>query len=96
VSDLCNTRLFGGITERSDGNRVTTKGQVTIPKPIRDRLGIAPGDAVAFELAPDGGIVLVKAGGAPPVSRFGTLRGRAGLGLSTDEIMALTRGEDRL
>ena len=73
---------------------VTTKGQVTIPKPIRDRLGIVPGDAVAFELASDGRIVLVKAGAARPISRFETLRGRAGPGLSTDEIMALTRGED--
>jgi antitoxin PrlF len=74
--------------------RVTTKGQVTIPKPIRERLGIVPGDAVAFELAPDGRIVLVKAGNTPPVNRFERLRGRAGPGLSTDEIMALTRGED--
>jgi len=74
---------------------VTTKGQVTIPKPIRERLGIVPGDAVAFELAPDGRIVLVKAGGgALPVNRLAALRGRAGPGLSTDEIMALTRGED--
>jgi antitoxin PrlF len=73
---------------------VTVKGQVTIPKPIRDRLGIVPGDAVAFELIPDGRIVLVKAGGGRPASRFEMLRGRAGPGLSTDEIMALTRGED--
>jgi AbrB family looped-hinge helix DNA binding protein len=73
---------------------VTAKGQVTIPKPIRDRLGIVPGDAVSFELAPDGTIVLVKAGGARPISRFAALRGRAGPGLSTDEIMALTRSED--
>lgn len=29
--------------------RVTTKGQVTIPKEIRDALGIEPGDEVAFE-----------------------------------------------
>jgi antitoxin PrlF len=73
---------------------VTTKGQVTIPKPIRDRLGIVPGDAVAFELAADGRIVLVKPAGARPASRFAALRGRAGPGLTTDEIMALTRGED--
>lgn len=73
---------------------VTTKGQVTIPKPIRDRLGIVPGDAVAFELAPDGRIVLEKASGAQPVNQFAALRGRAGPGLSTDEIMALTRGDD--
>jgi AbrB family looped-hinge helix DNA binding protein len=73
---------------------LTAKGQITIPKPIRDRLGIVPGDTVAFELEPDGRIVLVKAAGAWPVSRLGALRGRAGPGLSPDEIMALTRGED--
>lgn len=73
---------------------VTSKGQVTIPKPIRDRLGIEPGNAVDFELAPDGRVTLVKVGGEPPRSRFETLRGRAGAGLSTDEIMALTRGEE--
>jgi AbrB family looped-hinge helix DNA binding protein len=73
---------------------VTSKGQVTIPKPIRDRLGIAPGDAVDFELAPDGQVVLVKRDGGAPRSPFGRLRGRAGPGLSTDEIMALTRGEE--
>ena len=74
---------------------VTSKGQVTIPKPIRDRLGIEPGNAVEFELAPDGRVVLVKVGARKPASRFETLRGRAGAGLSTDQIMALTRGENR-
>ena len=72
---------------------VTTKGQVTIPKPIRDRLGIAPGNAVDFRLEPDGRVVLVKDDGVRPVSRFAALVGLAGPGLSTDEIMALTRGE---
>ena len=72
---------------------VTSKGQVTIPKPVRDRLGIAPGNAVDFELRPDGQVVLVKVDGGRPISRFEPLRGRAGSGLSTDEIMALTRGE---
>jgi antitoxin PrlF len=72
---------------------VTTKGQVTIPKPVRDRLGIKPGNAVEFELAPDGRVILFKASGRHPVSRFEALRGRAGKGLTTDEIMALTRGE---
>ena len=72
---------------------VTSKGQVTIPKLIRDRLGIEPGNAVNFELEADGRIVLVKIGGALPVNRFAALRGCAGQGLSTDEIMALTRGE---
>jgi antitoxin PrlF len=73
---------------------VTSKGQVTIPEPIRDRLGIEPGSAVDFELEPDGRVVLVKVGGHRPTSRFEVLRGRAGQGLSTDEIIALTRGDD--
>jgi AbrB family looped-hinge helix DNA binding protein len=38
--------------------RVTTKGQVTIPKPIRDHLGIGPGSEVEF-VATDGGVRLV-------------------------------------
>jgi len=72
---------------------VTSKGQVTIPKPIRDRLGIQPGDAVDFRMDTDGRIILVKLGAAPPPSRFEAMRGRAGAGLTTDEIMAMTRGE---
>ena len=72
--------------------RVTAKGRVTIPKAIRDRLKIRPGDAVTFELVVDGRIVLAKACGSRPVSRFAALRGCAGPGLSTDEVMALTRG----
>jgi antitoxin PrlF len=71
---------------------VTSKGQVTIPKPVRDRLGIKPGNAVEFALAADGRVVLMKVGGRRPSSRF-EARGRAGKGLSTDQIMALTRGE---
>jgi len=72
---------------------VTSKGQVTIPKPVRDRLGIEPGNAVDFVLASDGRVILVKVDGKRPRSRFEALRGRAGSGLGTDEIMALTRGD---
>jgi len=72
---------------------VTSKGQVTIPKPVRDHLGIRPGNAIEFELAPDGRVDLLKVGTRRPRSRFEHLRGRAGKGLSTDQIMALTRGE---
>lgn len=73
---------------------VTSKGQVTIPKPIRDRLGIRQGSKVAFELDKDGRAYLRRADGARPApSRFARLRGKATSGLSTDEIMALTRGE---
>ncbi|CAH1660536.1 AbrB/MazE/SpoVT family DNA-binding domain-containing protein [Chelatococcus asaccharovorans] len=72
---------------------VTSKGQVTIPKAVRDLLGIAPGSKVAFRRAADGSVVLTKADTDIPPSRFRRLRGHAGKGLDTDAIMALTRGE---
>ena len=65
---------------------------MTIPKAVQDLLGLKPGHAVAFELADDGRVVLVKVGGERPPRRFEALRGVAGPGPSTDEIMALTRG----
>jgi AbrB family looped-hinge helix DNA binding protein len=70
---------------------VTSKGQVTIPKPVRERLGIVPGSRVQFELAEDGRVVLVNLEQSKPVSRFEKLRGIAGPGPSTDEIMAMLR-----
>jgi AbrB family looped-hinge helix DNA binding protein len=76
------------------GSRVTRKGQVTIPKRVREYLGIAPGNVVAFEVAPDGRIVLVKQGATPEPSRFEKLRGTAPTKLTTDEIMAMLRGDD--
>jgi AbrB family looped-hinge helix DNA binding protein len=42
---------------------LTSKGQTTIPKEIRDSLGMKPGDRMTFTLMPDGTVVLrVKAG----------------------------------
>jgi antitoxin PrlF len=74
---------------------VTSKGQVTIPKPVRDHLGIVPGSQVAFHRANDGSIVIEKAEAtARPQSRLENLRGHAGRSsMSTDEIMALLRGD---
>jgi antitoxin PrlF len=72
---------------------VTSKGQVTIPKTVRDHLGIGPGSQIAFRRAADGTIVIEKADGTRQPSRFAELVGSAGPGLSTDEIMAMTRGE---
>ncbi len=72
---------------------VTSKGQVTIPKPVRDHLGIAPGSQVEFRRAADGSIVIERADGVRPPSRFARLVGSAGPGMTTDELMALLRGE---
>jgi antitoxin PrlF len=74
--------------------KVTSKGQVTLPKAVRDLLGIEPGSVIDFQRAPDGRIVLVKVDATSQPNRFERLRGHAGKGLSTDEIMALTRGDD--
>jgi antitoxin PrlF len=76
------------------GSRVTRKGQVTIPKRIREHLGIEPGSIVEFEVTADGRIVLVKAGAPPKPSRFAQIRGTATVKMTTDEIMALLRGDD--
>ncbi len=72
---------------------VTSKGQVTIPKPVRDYLGIEPGSEVNFRRADDGSIVIERADGTRPPSRFAKLVGSAGPGPTTDELMELLRGE---
>ena len=72
---------------------VTRKGQVTIPKPLRDYLGIRPGSQVDFRRTDDGSVVIEKADGHRPPSRFAKARGSAGPGMTTDELMALLRGE---
>lgn len=74
-------------------NTVSSKGQVTIPKPVRDLLGIGPGSKVDFRRAADGSVVLARTDEEQPVTRFAKLRGHADKDLNTDAIMALTRGE---
>lgn len=73
--------------------KMTTKGQVTIPKRLRDYLGLKPGSDVDFELSQDGRVFL-KTHHEAPESRFARLRGTAKPGMTTNELMALTRGED--
>jgi antitoxin PrlF len=79
-------------------NQVTVKGQVTIPKKVREYLGISPGSGVEFEVDSAGEVLLRKAG--PPAkrararSRFAAVRGTRSTGMSTDQIMRLLRGYD--
>lgn len=73
--------------------RVTTKGQVTIPQEIREKLAITPATEIDF-VEEKGRFYLVKRSGEinkPGV--FRKLRGVAGVRMSTDDIMALTRGK---
>ncbi len=73
--------------------RVTEKGQVTIPKDLRDALGIGAGTEVEFERRKDA-IVVRKSARGPSRGRLlaERLRGRGDVAMTTDEIMALTRG----
>jgi AbrB family looped-hinge helix DNA binding protein len=72
--------------------RITSKGQVTIPQEVREKLGLFPQTEVEFRV--EGNLAFIckaegKSGrGQRLVER---LRGRATVKLSTDEIMALTR-----
>jgi len=72
--------------------QVTTKGQVTIPKDLRDALGIGAGSEVEFERHEDT-LILRKAANAPGRGRrlAQRLAGRGDVAMTTDEIMALTR-----
>jgi AbrB family looped-hinge helix DNA binding protein len=72
--------------------RITSKGQVTIPIELREATGLLPGAEVEF--VRDGDAVrLSRAEGSPGRGRaiVERLRGRATSGLSTEEILALTR-----
>ena len=78
---------------------MTVKGQVTIPKAMREFLDIAPGDKVEFTYLEDGGIRVSPAkparrAGRRTASRFAALRGRMKLDARTDELMRLLRGYD--
>jgi antitoxin PrlF len=73
---------------------MTSKGQVTVPKSVRDYLGLKPGTPVIFERLPGGDVVLrpAKTGSKRQPTRFAKLRGRATVRMKTDQILALTRG----
>jgi AbrB family looped-hinge helix DNA binding protein len=75
--------------------RITSKGQVTIPVEIREQLGLLPDSEVEFEV--EGNAVRIRkvrgkrksARGRSIVQR---LRGKATARMTTDQIMAMTRG----
>lgn len=74
--------------------RVTSKGQVTIPIEIREKLGILPSTEVEFQV--HGNVVrLVKKATSGPHGRgsdaVARLKGKATIRMSTDEILSLTR-----
>lgn len=75
---------------------LTSKGQVTIPKQIRDALSLAPGCTVDFAVNRDGEVVIHKAAARAKhkPDRFEAVRGKADIKWRTDDLMALLRGKD--
>lgn len=76
---------------------MTSKGQVTVPKRLRDYLGLEPGAEVEFELRPEGDVVVRPARRSRPKrrpGRFAKLRGTLKTGMTTDDLMRLLRGYD--
>lgn len=77
---------------------ITSKGQVTIPKHIRDALQLEPGNAVEFSVNREGEVVLQRAQRGRPTrkgaaDRFAGVRGRAEVKWRTRDLMKLLRDE---
>jgi len=75
--------------------RITSKGQVTIPQAIREKLGLLPNTEVEFEID-RGAVKMTRATASRRPDRGRTLvehmRGRGTRRITTDAIMKLTRG----
>jgi AbrB family looped-hinge helix DNA binding protein len=72
--------------------RVTSKGQVTIPQHIRDKMEIMPNSEVEFKEEKERVYLVKKKSQGQKLRKFHRFRGIATVKMTTDEIMALTRG----
>lgn len=72
--------------------RVTSKGQVTIPQKVRQHLGITPGSEVDFQLDDHGARLIRVVSDGEGKNLAASMRGQATVAMSTEQIMALTRG----
>jgi antitoxin PrlF len=75
---------------------LTVKSQVTIPKEIREFLGVGPGERISFEPLPDGRVAIapVHRTKRKRIDPFEAMRGTSKSKLTTDETMRATRGDD--
>lgn len=73
--------------------RITSKGQVTIPIEVRQRLGFLPNTEVEFRIRGNEAVIQRAKGGRTRGQKLiEHMRGRGDGDMTTDEIMALTRG----
>lgn len=63
---------------------ITVKGQATIPKTVREHLGLKPGDRVKFFVHPDGSVVLLPK--LPAAALRGMLKSKRSRPVTTDEM----------
>ena len=76
-------------------SRMTIKGQITIPKDLREAFGWGPGEELVFVREADGvKLVAMKPARKPGDALVARLRGTGNRQRTADEILALTRGED--
>ena len=75
---------------------LTVKSQVTIPKAIREFLNLGPGENVQFEPLPDGRVAISPANKKTKAvdNPFAAFKGTLRPGITTDELMRMTRGDD--
>ena len=75
--------------------KVTVKGQVTLPKKVREAAGIKPGDTVEVHATAAGGVLIEKPGAMDDYeARLRALaKRRIVRGITTDEFMEMSRGE---
>ncbi len=73
---------------------ITSKGQATIPKPIRDHLNLKPGDRVKFFIFPDGRVVMLPV--LPVTALKGMLPSGKGRPATLEEMdVAIAKGATR-
>ena len=88
-----------GITESELATNVTVKGQVTLPKAVREAANIRPGDRVNVRARPEGGVIIEAEAAAKSTEAYINVlkdmsRRRPFRGFSTEEIMRMTPGDD--
>jgi antitoxin PrlF len=76
--------------ERTMESAITVKGQATIPKAIREHLGLTPGDRVKFFVHPDGSVVLLPK--VPAAALRGIVKSRRGRTVTLEEMTAAAEG----
>lgn len=88
------------ITEETRVN-MTSKGQVLLPKAIRDKIGLVPGETVRVGINDRGEAVVLPDHAQTPEARRAAIRasilsvaGTLNAGMTTDEIMRELRGDD--